>query len=173
MDISLPSSFATFLRDSPALRNFRIIFDRIDQGDLDIFERLDELKQSSEDEGKINSYIHGKEEILHARLLLDFRQVSDLPLKDAGDRNCDPDCHGFGYRTADGQIREKVFTNSDQEVWYDIKDYRGQIFPNELLEEMRKVEGSSEKEWTAGRGIAISSKAFAVMNRWTAENAAT
>lgn len=162
---SMLPSFASGLLGSPRLRIVRSsrISNQYDY--LGQFKQMDKLEASRDGIiGHIRSIRHGdNEELLHARLLLNFTLLKDAVV--GSDRlPYDRSAHHY---TTDGVDRIRTFTELPAQAWQDFTYYRGQVVPLDIIEKMMRTEGAKEGDWDK-RGIEVKAETWKVLDDWIA-----
>lgn len=159
-------TFVTGLLESPYLHLIRSGKIDLPYGDLGHFELLDELDGSEMNIlGRIRSIRHASEELLHARLLLSYAQAEDLPMAEGVLEAIFSDtAHHY---TLDGVHRIRRYKRLTTPAWQDFTYYRGVTVPLEVIDQMLKVEGMEDKNWT-DRGMEVGPESWKVLVDWKA-----
>lgn len=159
---SLIPAFAASIRKSPSLSSVYTIWNYYDfEGSF--FAEIDRLERSDA-VGFVYSYIHGEDEIIHAKLLVDSVEVADKSVADDDVHDGLSD-HYIQYVARDGSNRERTFRRLSEPTWVEYSDLDGEVVPLDLLGVMRVIEGVDEGDWT-GRGIIVSDAGWKVIEDW-------
>lgn len=161
--------FSHGLLSSPHLDSIRFDSIKSTDGVLGHFSALDAVESPKEGIiGHIRSIRHGAgEELLHARLLLLFKQTGDIIL--LGSNNVGRyNSHSKYHYTLNGICRVRTFAQLPKAIWQDFTHYRGLTVPLEIIYKMMKVEGAKDGDWER-RGIEVKAETWKVLEDWRDE----
>lgn len=161
----LPSYAAITIRECRSLRVLHSVYDTVDRGDFETFNRLEAIA----DLGQIYSYHYGDDELIHAHIPLDFFQATRSIKASLGGPPKLLYSGAAAYQTA-GWTEFEDDTGSDfyqfcPVNWQHFSDFRSLTVPLEVMENMRQAQGVSEEEWKQ-RGVALSDAAWFILMEW-------
>lgn len=153
--------FAENLRRNPRLR-FVHAFIPTGPADTDYIDNVLDLERSDTIIGHIHSWRYGEEELLYAFLHLNSVEA-------AHSRYIVSPHPGWvestKYSDRYGSLHEKRYIPQQDASWQRFSDYRGNVVPLQVIEEMAEAEGMNSEEW-GERGVEVGKESWKILEDW-------